>query len=152
VNPNRQQADYCPSSWFTEKQDLGNQRDLAVCPPASATVAATSLRSSILLATRPRMHGLRLAPAAEGKGAGGAEPWCFGPRPKPTSMGAPRAAALRSLIKTKSPFYVFPAHGAAASCALCRVQDAYTRSRCGNPQFAYRCDTSGAGCIAVPKQ
>jgi hypothetical protein len=43
-----------------------------------------------------------------------------------------------------------PDHDASDSCSLCRVQDAYTRSQCGNPQFAYRCDTSGDGCVAVP--
>jgi hypothetical protein len=44
-----------------------------------------------------------------------------------------------------------PLYNNAHSCSLCTVRDAYTRSKCGNPQFAYRCDTSGyPPCGAVP--
>jgi hypothetical protein len=43
-----------------------------------------------------------------------------------------------------------PLYNDALSCSLCTVRDAQTRSKCGNPQFAYRCDTSGSGCVAVP--
>ena len=44
-----------------------------------------------------------------------------------------------------------PAYDNAQSCSLCTVRDAYTRSACGNPQFAFRCDTSGdPPCGAVP--
>ena len=44
-----------------------------------------------------------------------------------------------------------PVYDNTQSCSLYTVRDEYTRSKCGNPQFAYRCDTSGnPPCLAVP--